>query len=147
MPSFPRPPLEGASDRYGLQRIFTGTLFQRIDLAAQTILMGTRGGLALWLQSPQGGGLPFIFMMVIMVAVFYFLLILPNQRRQKKWQAVLGQLKTGDKVTTSGGLRGTIVGLKDDAVTLRVPPDNLKLEVSRASVVHVTTAEEGKSSS
>ena len=86
-------------------------------------------------------------MMVIMVAVFYFLLILPNQRRQKKWQAVLGQLKTGDKVTTSGGLRGTIVGLKDDAVTLRVPPDNLKLEVSRASVVHVTTAEEGKSSS
>ena len=86
-------------------------------------------------------------MMVIMVAVFYFLLILPNQRRQKKWQAVLGQLKTGDKVTTSGGLRGTIVGLKDDTVTLRVPPDNLKLEVTRGSVVHVTTAEEGKSSS
>jgi preprotein translocase subunit YajC len=129
-----------------LRRFFTA-LFQRIDLAAQTILMGMHNGWALWLQGSQGaGGLPFILMMAVMVGVFYFLLILPNQRRQKKWQAVLGQLKTGDKVTTSGGLRGTIISLKDDAVTLRIPPDNLKLEVSRGSVVHVTTAEEGKSS-
>ena len=68
----------------------------------------------------------------------------PQQRKQKKWQAMLSELKNGDKVVTSGGLRGTIISLKDDAVTLRVPPDNLKLEVSRASVVSVTTAEEGK---
>jgi preprotein translocase subunit YajC len=45
-------------------------------------------------------------------------------------------------VVTSGGLRGTIFSMKDDAVTLRVPPDNLKLEVSRASIVSVSTAEE-----
>jgi preprotein translocase subunit YajC len=57
---------------------------------------------------------------------------------------MLGELKTGDKVTTSGGLRGTIMSLKDDALILRVPPDNLKLEVSRGSVVSVTTSEEGK---
>jgi preprotein translocase subunit YajC len=48
---------------------------------------------------------------------------------------------------TSGGLRGTIINLKDDALVLRVPPDNLKLEISRASVVSVTTAEEKSSSS
>src|SRR2546422_5570457 len=82
--------------------------------------------------------------LVFIFAIFYFLLIMPQQRRQKKWQAMLSALKTGDKITTSGGLRGTIISLKDDAVTLRVPPDNLKLEVSRGSVVSVTTAEEGK---
>src|SRR5256886_15449697 len=82
--------------------------------------------------------------LIFIFAIFYFLLIMPQQRRQKKWQAMLGELKAGDKVTTSGGLRGTIMSLKDDAITLRVPPDNLKLEVSRGSVVSVTTAEEGK---
>jgi len=81
-------------------------------------------------------------MMAIMLGVFYVLLILPQQRRQKKWQAMLDSLKAGDKVVTSGGLKGTIFAMKDDSVTLRVPPDNLKLEVSRASIVTVTTADE-----
>src|SRR6201997_558803 len=100
------------------------------------------GGLAVWLQGIGGGGGVLIAPLLFIFAIFYFLLILPQQRRQKKWQAMLGELKTGDKVTTSGGLRGTIMSLKDDAVTLRVPPDNLKLEVSRASIVSVSTAEE-----
>src|SRR6267142_3368310 len=95
-------------------------------------------------QLGGGSSLPLFAPVILIFAVFYFLLILPQQRRQKKWQAMLGALKTGDKITTSGGLRGTIIGLKDDAVTLRVPPDNLKLEVSRGSVVSVTPAEEGK---
>ena len=55
---------------------------------------------------------------------------------------MLNELKTGDKVVTSGGLRGTIIALKDDAVHLRVPPDNLRLEVSRGSIASVTTPEE-----
>src|SRR5471030_3238802 len=80
--------------------------------------------------------------LIFIFAIFYFLLILPQQRKQKKWQAMLGELKNGDKIVTSGGLRGTIISLKDDALVLRVPPDNLKLEISRASVVSVTTAEE-----
>jgi preprotein translocase subunit YajC len=108
------------------------------------IWAGVNGELAVWLQTPGGSGLLTIAPLLFIFAIFYFLLILPQQRRQKKWQAMLGQLKTGDKITTSGGLRGTIVSLKDDAVTLRVPPDNLKLEVSRSSVVAVTTPEEGK---
>jgi preprotein translocase subunit YajC len=81
--------------------------------------------------------------LLFIFAIFYFLLILPQQRKQKKWQAMLGELKAGDRVVTSGGLRGTIIGLKDDALTLRVPPDNLRMEISRGSVVQVNTAEEG----
>ena len=55
---------------------------------------------------------------------------------------MLDGLKTGDRVVTSGGLRGIIVALKDDSVHLRVPPDNLRLEVTKASVTQVTTTEE-----
>lgn len=80
--------------------------------------------------------------LIFIFAIFYFLLIMPQQRRQKKWQTMLDALKTGDKVVTSGGLKGTIVALKDDSVHLRVPPDNLRVEVTKASVMQVTTAEE-----
>ena len=80
-----------------------------------------------------------LFLPIILLVVYMFY---SQQRRQKKWQGMLEQLKTGDKVTTSGGLRGTIIALKDDAIHLRVPPDNLRLEVTKASVVSVTTAEE-----
>ena len=80
--------------------------------------------------------------LIFIFAIFYFLLIMPQQRRQKKWQKMLAELKTGDKVVTSGGLRGTIVAIKDDYLHLRIPPDNLRLEVSRASILSVTTAEE-----
>lgn len=80
--------------------------------------------------------------LIFIFAIFYFVLIMPQQRRQKKWQAMLGELKTGDKVVTSGGLRGTIVALKDDYIHLRVPPDNLRVEISRASITSVVTADE-----
>ncbi len=82
--------------------------------------------------------------LIFIFAIFYFLLILPQQRRQKKWTAMLDSLKTGDKVVTSGGLRGTIIALKDDCLHLRVPPDNLRVEVTKASVTQVTTEEETK---
>lgn len=96
------------------------------------------------LQLGGGGGMGWLSIapLIFIFGIFYFLLILPQQRRQKKWQAMLDQLKTGDKVVTSGGLRGTIVALKDDAIHLRVPPDNLRVEVTKASVLQVTTAEE-----
>jgi len=83
-----------------------------------------------------------ILMMVVIFAVFYVLLIMPQQRRQKKWQAMLSQIKPGDKVITSGGLTGAIMSVKDDAVVLRVPPDNIKIEVARSSIVTLTTAED-----
>jgi len=80
--------------------------------------------------------------LILIFGVFYLLLILPQQRRQKKWQAMLGELKTGDKVVTSGGLRGTIVALKDDSLHLRVPPDDLRIEVTRSSIVSLTKPDE-----
>ncbi len=88
-----------------------------------------------------GGSAP-ILMMVAIFAIFYFLLIMPQQRRQKKWQAMLAEIKPGDKVVTSGGLTGAIMSVKDDVVVLRVPPDNIKIEVARSSIVTLTTAED-----
>ncbi len=80
--------------------------------------------------------------LVLIFAIFYLLLILPQQRRQKKWQTMLGALAAGDKVVTSGGIRGVIFAIKDDTVQLRVPPDNLRLEVTRGSIVTVIKEEE-----
>ena len=96
----------------------------------------------IYLQSIAGGGIGPIVMMVAIFAIFYFLLIMPQQRRQKKWAEMLKQIKPGDKVVTSGGLTGVIMSAKDDTIVLRVPPDNIKLEVARSSVVTLTTAEE-----
>ncbi len=115
-----------------------------VEMILSGLSSGMTGGLALWLQLPGGGSLLSLAPLLFIFAIFYFLLIMPQQKKQKKWQAMLSALKNGDRVVTSGGLRGTIISLKDDALTLRVPPDNLKLEISRASVVSVTTAEEGK---
>lgn len=106
-------------------------------------LKDTENMLALAIMQAQGGGgMSLLIMFVPMIAMIYFFLVMPQQRRQKKWQAMLDQLKTGDKVTTTGGLRGTIIALKDDAIHLRVPPDNLRVEVTKASVAQVTTQEE-----
>ena len=102
----------------------------------------------MYFQQAGGGGLG-IAMMVGIFAVFYFLLIMPQQRKQKKWQQMLGNLKAGDRVATSGGIRGTIMSLKsegsDATVVLRVPPDNLRIEVSRSSIVSLFTDEAPKS--
>jgi len=114
------------------------------DLIGNTGFAGVGAKMAVWLQIPGGSGLLGLAPLLFIFAIFYFLLILPQQRKQKKWQAMLSELKTGDKIVTTGGLRGTIISLKDDAVTLRVPPDNLKIEVSRGAVASVTTAEAGK---
>ena len=86
------------------------------------------------------GVVPLIFIF----GIFYFMLIMPQQKRQKKWQAMLAGLKNGDKVVTSGGIRGTIIRIKDDALHLQIPPDNLRIEVSRSAVVSLSTPEEAK---
>jgi preprotein translocase subunit YajC len=97
---------------------------------------------ALALGLPAGmGTLP--FMIVIFVAM-YFLMVVPNQRKQKAWQTMLSSLKTGDKVTTNGGIRGQIVSVKDDAVVIKTQPDNLKLEIVRSAIASVTTDDVAK---
>src|SRR3981189_1920156 len=98
----------------------------RIDLAVEIILCGMTsgmtGGLAFCLQLPGGTSLLGLAPLLFIFAIFYFLLIMPQQRKQKKWQLMLSELKNGDKIVTSGGLRGTIISLKDAALTLRGPP-------------------------
>jgi preprotein translocase subunit YajC len=100
--------------------------------------------LAMFIGFPSGGsmgGLPFILLFFV---AMYFLLFAPQQKKQKQWQAMLAQLKTGDKVTTTGGIRGTIVNVKDDVLILKVAPDNIKLEIAKSAIAAVTTEEETK---
>ncbi len=70
------------------------------------------------LQTMGAGGWLGFAPLIFIFAIFYFLLIMPQQRRQKKWQQMLNDLKTGDKVVTSGGLRGTVIALRDDYIQL-----------------------------
>lgn len=67
------------------------------------------------------------------MVIFYFLMIMPAQRRQKKVAEMLRNLKTGDKVITNGGIYGTIAGLDDDSVQLRIA-EQVKIKVSRAAI-------------
>ena len=85
--------------------------------------------------------LPFI----LIIGVFYLLLIRPNQKKQQAWQQMLSNLKPGDKITTSGGIRGTILSIKEDAIQLRIPPDNVKIEVVKSAIASVTTEDAAKS--
>jgi preprotein translocase subunit YajC len=92
------------------------------------------------------GGVGMLLPLLFIFGIFYVLLILPQQRRQKRWQAMINDLKTGDRVTTQGGIRGSIITIKDDAVHLRVPPDNLRLEVAKSAVTSVARDEEPRKS-
>jgi preprotein translocase subunit YajC len=85
-----------------------------------------------------GGNLPML-LPLLLIPVLYFVMIRPQQKRQKEWQAMLGGIKAGDRVTTAGGIRGIIVSLKDDVIVIRVAPDNIKMEVAKNAIASVTT--------
>ncbi len=79
---------------------------------------------------------------LLIFAIFYFLLFLPMQRQRKQQQKMLAELKNGDTVVTTGGIVGTIVTINnDDTLILRVKPDNLKLQVARNAVSGLVTEE------
>ena len=85
------------------------------------------------LAQGQGSGLMAFLPLVVIMAIFYLLLIRPQQQRQKKVAEMLKTLKTGDKVVTNGGIYGTIVGLEDDAVQLRIA-EQVKVKVARSAI-------------
>lgn len=90
---------------------------------------------ALFMQSqappnPLVGFLPIL----LIFAIFYFLLFLPMQRQKKRQQQMLRELQSGQRVLTSGGILGTIVALEDDTLVLRVKPDNVKIQIARNAV-------------
>jgi preprotein translocase subunit YajC len=102
--------------------------------------------LGFWLQADGPGILAGLLPFILIFIIFYFLLFLPSQRRQKQQQRMLAELKSGDRVVTAGGLRGTIVALKDDYLHLRVPPNDVRLEVARSAVAGLLVSEEEKRS-
>lgn len=86
-------------------------------------------------QQPASGNSIALFAPYILIAVvFYFLLFMPMQRQKKKTAEMLKNLKSGDTVTTNGGIVGTIVSVDTDTIVLRVKPDNVKLQFSRSAV-------------
>jgi preprotein translocase subunit YajC len=85
-------------------------------------------------QTPgQPGGIALFLPLILIMVIYYFLMILPAQRKQKKVTEMLQALKNGDKVITNGGIYGTIVGLEPDAVQLRVA-EQVKMKVARSAI-------------
>jgi preprotein translocase subunit YajC len=75
---------------------------------------------------------PLIFLAIGLI--FYFIVFLPNKKRQKALQDMLNNLKNGDKVITSGGIFGVIAGIKDDRIQLKIA-DQVKIEISKSAIV------------
>jgi preprotein translocase subunit YajC len=95
--------------------------------------MFSHASLSLMAQASGAGGLMAFAPLLIIMVIFYVLLILPAQRRQKKTSEMLGALKNGDKVVTTGGVFGTIVGLEGDSIQLRIA-DQVKVKILRSAV-------------
>lgn len=80
--------------------------------------------------------------LILIVAIFYFLVFMPMQRQKKQQAQMLKDLQNGSVVLTTGGLMGTIVTINnDDTLILRVKPDNIKLQVARSAVSGLVTEE------
>jgi preprotein translocase subunit YajC len=93
-----------------------------------------------------GGGAMTILPLLLLIPLMYLFMIRPQQRRQKQWQEMLASIKAGDRVTTAGGIRGIILSIKDDAIIIRVAPDNLKIEVAKSAIASVTAQEQSSGS-
>ncbi|MDK1021275.1 MAG: preprotein translocase subunit YajC [Candidatus Hydrogenedentes bacterium] len=93
-----------------------------------------------------GSSSPFgnpIFFMILIFGVFYFLLIRPNQKRERTRREMLASLSKGSKVVTNGGICGTILGLNEKTVVLKVSDDPVtKIEFLRTAISQVATEEE-----
>jgi preprotein translocase subunit YajC len=99
---------------------------------------------SLFLQSTPSSLVGFLPILLIF-AIFYFLLFMPMQRQRKNQQKMLAALQNGNVVQTSGGIVGTIVAIEsDDTLVLRVKPDNIKIQVVRSAVSSLVTSESKK---
>lgn len=80
--------------------------------------------------------LPQVFLILSFVAIFYFLLLRPQQKRQRQVQDMLRGIKTGDRVLTSGGIIGQVLGMKEDVVVLKIAED-VKVEFAKSAITAV----------
>jgi len=111
--------------------------------------MNLMATLVWWAAAPApgaGGGLGMLLPILLFIPLLYLLMIRPQQKKQKQWQQMLAGIKSGDRVTTAGGIRGVILSIKDDSIIIRVAPDNLKLEVAKSAIASVTTPDEPSAS-
>jgi len=92
-------------------------------------------------QLPSANSLIGFLPMIAIFAIFYFLLFLPMQRQKKQTAEMLANLKTGDDVVSTGGIVGTVIAVNatDDTLVIRVKPDNVKLQMTRASITSLVT--------
>ena len=108
-----------------------------IDMA---YAMGQRGGQ----EGAKGGGdFGGIIMLLAIFAIFYFILIRPQQKKAKEHQELIKNLKKGDEVITSGGIHGKITGLTDNIVILEVA-DKVRIKVSRNNIASLKKTEGSK---
>lgn len=107
-------------------------------------MTGTTGGAG---GQGAGGGSPMslIFMIIAIFAVMYFLMIRPQQRQKRQHQDLLSNLSKGDKVITIGGIHGTVTGIKDNTVIVKIA-DNVKVELNRSSISKVVSSKSSKTS-
>ncbi len=94
-----------------------------------------------WYAGLLGSPIP---MLVIMVAIFYFLLIRPENKRKKETTNMRNNLKTGDEITTIGGIMGRITNVKDDVITIETGADKNKLKIAKWAVSSVNKKDEEK---
>ena len=101
---------------------------------------------AILFQATGGGGFGgFLIPLGLMFAIMYFLVIMPQQRQRKKVQAMLAELKSGDKVITNGGIYGTVNGIDGDSVILKISSEpQVKIRISRAAIAQVEAPEDAK---
>ena len=93
-------------------------------------------------QGQEGGSLLMTFLpMILIFVVFYFLLIAPARKKQKKHSEMLDSLKNGDRVITNGGIHGTVVGVTDHVIQVRIA-EKVKIDVSRHAVAGLQASPE-----
>lgn len=99
------------------------------------------------MQSAQGGGLgSTVVMLVVMIAIFYFMIIRPENKRKKQTKAMLDALKVGDSVTTIGGIIGKVLKVKDDKVCIEIGDRTQKhpMTIKREAVASVVPCKKAK---
>ena len=99
------------------------------------------------MQGAQGGGLgSTVIMLVVMIAIFYFMIIRPENKRKKQTKAMLDALKVGDSVTTIGGIIGKVLKVKDDKVCIEIGDRSQKhpMTIKREAVASVVPCKKAK---
>jgi preprotein translocase subunit YajC len=92
--------------------------------------------------APAASFLTGVLPIVLMIAIFYFLVFMPMRRQQKNQKEMIKALENGQTVVTSGGIIGTIIAVNDDTLILRIKPDNVKIQVARSAVTSLFTADD-----